>query len=65
MKIPTVLPNIEIMNEVDAEKPTAAKNIKNVKNLLIQKVDRRNSLNVLDQEFDTPISFRILQVFSD
>jgi len=31
MKIPTVLPNIEIMNEVDAEKPTEAKNIKNVK----------------------------------
>tara|TARA_A100001035_G_scaffold190543_1_gene152157 strand:- start:161 stop:280 length:120 start_codon:yes stop_codon:yes gene_type:complete len=31
MKIPTVLPNIEIINEVDAEKPTAANNIKNVK----------------------------------
>ena len=30
MKIPTALPNIEIINEVDAEKPTAA-NIKNVK----------------------------------
>ena len=65
MKTPTALPMTENINEIDAEKPTAANNIRKVINPPNPESGYTKQPKFLGSELDTDIRLRLRQVFSE